>query len=170
MFASAAFVLGFTIYNFFSHALRFFEDDVKEIRAWQPKQRVEDNAFHYTRERRRPALREYFIGRRFGSILSIPAPLFTSMIWSRNNAARSNSRFAEACCISSSSSRSNSVRLKSPPASRITDDSISRPRKIVCRLSCTARRTVCGVIPYFSLYSICLARRYSEIDMSASIL
>src|SRR3982751_225160 len=41
-----------------------------------------------TRERRRPALRVYFIGRRFGSILAIPAPLFTSMIWSRKRAAR----------------------------------------------------------------------------------
>src|SRR6266511_1073093 len=160
MFASAAFVLVFTICSFFSHVLRrstrwidFSEDDVKEIQAWRPKQRVEDNAFHYTRERRRPALRTYFIGRRFGSILSIPTPFFTSMIWSRNSAARSNS-----------------VTLKSPPASRITDDSISRPRKIVCRLSCTARRTVCGVIPYFSLYSICLERRYSEIDISASML
>src|SRR5206468_6403128 len=99
----------------------------------------------YTRERRRPVPRlrdEYLTGLRFGSIFEIPTPLFTSMIWSRKSAARSNSRFADACCISSSSSRSNSVRLKSPPASRITDDSISRPRKIVCRLSCTARRTV----------------------------
>src|SRR5438093_12788073 len=98
----------------------FSEDDVKEIQAWQPKQRVEDNAFHYTRERRRPALREYFIGRRFGSILSIPATLFTSMIWSRNNAARSNSRFTEAGCISSSGSRSNSLRFNSTAASPIT--------------------------------------------------
>ena len=34
----------------------------------------------YTRERRRPALRVYFTGLRFGSIFRIPAPLFTSMI------------------------------------------------------------------------------------------
>src|SRR6266446_3175732 len=124
----------------------------------------------YTRERRRPELRVYFTGRRFGSILVMPAPLFTSMIWSRRRAARSNSKLAEARCISSSSSRNSSVTLKSPPASRMTDDSISRPRRIVCKLSCTARRTVCGVIPCASLYSICFTRRYSEIDMSASML
>jgi hypothetical protein len=34
----------------------------------------------YTRERRRPELRVYFIGLRFGSILDMPVPLFTSMI------------------------------------------------------------------------------------------
>ena len=34
----------------------------------------------YTRERRRPELRVYFTGRRFGSILERPVPLFTSMI------------------------------------------------------------------------------------------
>ena len=33
-----------------------------------------------TRERRRPELREYFTGFRLGSILVMPAPLFTSMI------------------------------------------------------------------------------------------
>jgi hypothetical protein len=33
-----------------------------------------------TRERRRPELRVYFTGLRFGSIFVIPAPLFTSMI------------------------------------------------------------------------------------------
>jgi hypothetical protein len=38
--------------------------------------------------------REYFTGLRFGSILLIPVPFFTSMIWSRRSAARSNSRFA----------------------------------------------------------------------------
>src|SRR4029078_7350710 len=126
-------------------------------RAVSIYQRVEDNAFHYTRERRRPELRVYFIGRRLGSIFARPVPLFTSIIWSRNSAARSNSRFAEASCISCSSSRSSSERLKSPPVSRITDDSTSRPRRIVCRLSWTARRTVCGVMPCVSLYSICLA-------------
>src|SRR5437773_5087250 len=51
----------------------------------------------YTRERRRPALRVYFTSLRFGSIFEIAAPLFTSIIWSRSSAARSNSRFAEAC-------------------------------------------------------------------------
>jgi len=40
----------------------------------------ETRALPYTRERRRPVLREYFTGLRFGSILSIPAPLFTSII------------------------------------------------------------------------------------------
>lgn len=35
---------------------------------------------NYTRERLRPLLRVYFIGRRFGSILVSPVPLFTSMI------------------------------------------------------------------------------------------
>ena len=35
---------------------------------------------NHTRERRRPALRVYFIGRRFGSIFVRPVPLFTSMI------------------------------------------------------------------------------------------
>jgi len=35
----------------------------------------ETRALPYTRERRRPALWEYFTGLRFGSILSIPAPL-----------------------------------------------------------------------------------------------
>ena len=34
----------------------------------------------YTRERRRPELRVYFTGRRFGSILEMPVPSFTSMI------------------------------------------------------------------------------------------
>ena len=34
----------------------------------------------YTRERRRPLLRVYFTGRRFGSIFARPVPLFTSMI------------------------------------------------------------------------------------------
>jgi hypothetical protein len=34
----------------------------------------------YTRERRRPALRVYFTGLRFGSIFEMPAPLFTSII------------------------------------------------------------------------------------------
>jgi len=34
----------------------------------------------YTRERRRPELRVYFIGRRFGSIFAKPVPLFTSII------------------------------------------------------------------------------------------
>ena len=34
----------------------------------------------YTRERRRPELREYFIARRLGSIFISPVPLFTSMI------------------------------------------------------------------------------------------
>ena len=34
----------------------------------------------YTRERRRPALRVYLTGLRFGSILSMPTPLLTSMI------------------------------------------------------------------------------------------
>src|SRR5436190_1294008 len=48
----------------------------------------------------------------------------------------------------------------------MTEAAISRPRKIVCKLSCTARRTVCGVMPCFSLYSICLARRYSDIEIS----
>src|SRR5690242_8220637 len=33
-----------------------------------------------TRDRRRPALRVYFTGRRLGSILSRPVPLLTSMI------------------------------------------------------------------------------------------
>ncbi len=37
-------------------------------------------ALPYTRERRRLALREYLTGLRFGSILVMPAPLFTSMI------------------------------------------------------------------------------------------
>ena len=35
---------------------------------------------NYTRERLRPLLRVYFTGRRFGSILASPVPLFTSMI------------------------------------------------------------------------------------------
>jgi hypothetical protein len=40
----------------------------------------ETRALPYTRERRRPAVRVYFTGLRFGSIFEIPAPLFTSMI------------------------------------------------------------------------------------------
>jgi hypothetical protein len=51
----------------------------------------------YTRKQRRCAPpREYFTGLRFGSIFVRPVPLFTSMIWSRSKAARSNSRLAEA--------------------------------------------------------------------------
>jgi hypothetical protein len=38
--------------------------------------------FQSTRDLRRPALRVYFTDRRVGSILPMPAPLFTSMIWS----------------------------------------------------------------------------------------
>ena len=105
---------------------------------------------------RRPGFRPYFTGRRFGSILVMPVPLFTSMIWSRNSAARSNSRFAEAISISSSSSRNNSReieiaaafphdgRLDLPPAQNGVQAFLHRPPHL------------CGVIPCFSLYSICL--------------
>ena len=41
---------------------------------------LEARAPRYTRERRRPALRVYFIGRRLGSIFVRPVPFFTSMI------------------------------------------------------------------------------------------
>src|SRR5206468_7464034 len=45
--------------------------------GWQP---VLPRVRLYTRERRRPALRVYLTGLRFGSIFEIPAPLFTSII------------------------------------------------------------------------------------------
>jgi hypothetical protein len=66
-----------------------------------PKPARETRALPYMRERRRPASREYFTGLRLGSIFEMPAPFFTSMIWSRKSAPRSNSRFAEACVKSS---------------------------------------------------------------------
>src|SRR5580700_7173197 len=79
------------------------------------------------------------------------------MIWSRNKAARSYSRLAAAICISSSNSRSTSVILKSPPPSRITDSSSCRPFNRLCKLSCTARLTLVGVIPFASLYAVCVS-------------
>src|SRR5207248_9152669 len=79
-----------------SHALRpstrwigFSEDDGRGIAEGaniRRQSRIIGNALKttrstYTRERRRPAAREYLTFRRCGSILSMPAPLFTSMIW-----------------------------------------------------------------------------------------
>ena len=49
----------------------------KDARA---KRGSEGQGTRYTRDRRRPELREYLTGLRFGSILVRPVPLFTSMI------------------------------------------------------------------------------------------
>jgi hypothetical protein len=113
------------------------------------------HALSQTRERRRPARgcgmnisRVVVLVRSF----AIPVPLLTSMIWSRKSARALEFEVRRGFLhlLFQFAQQFGHVEIAAGLLNNGGGD--FAPARMVCRLSCTARRTVCGVIPCFSLY------------------
>jgi len=102
--------------------------------------------------------REYFTGLSFGSIFEMPAPLFTSMIWSRKAQL---ARIRDLPGFLHLLFNSRAIRTHEIAASFLMiDAAIHRPRRMVWpELSCTARDRLRGDAVLVVVLLVCFARR-----------